>query len=91
MDYETARRNLQSLRDWYQGHSGERNEATTRLHLINRLFFDCLAWEEEETILEESHGGQFADYTFFSPRKIMIIEAKKEGEYFEVPAGLAQS
>lgn len=87
MDYETARSNLQSLRNWYEQNTGSRNEATTRLHLIDRLFFECLGWDREGAILEEAHDGQYADYTFYAPRPIMIVEAKKEGIYFEVPAG----
>ncbi len=87
MTYEIARANIQSLRDWHDQNVGSRNEATTRLHLIDRLFFDCLAWDREETLLEEPHNGQFADYTFLAPRPIMIVEAKKEGAYFEIPAG----
>ena len=58
-----------------------------RDHLIDRLFYDCLCWDRESTVLEASRDGQHADYTFHAPRAIAIVEAKREGIYFEVPAG----
>lgn len=65
-----------------------RNEATTRLQLIDRIFFDCLGWSREIDVnLEEPHGQEYADYVFSAPRRILILEAKREGDYFEVPAG----
>lgn len=67
-----------------------RNEATTRLHLIDRLFFDCLAWERADCIVEESFEGQYADYRFRVQGASLIVEAKKEGNYFELPAGATQ-
>ncbi|MFE0771761.1 hypothetical protein [Streptomyces sp. NPDC058861] len=65
--------------------SRNRNEATTRLHLIDRIFFDALQWPREQCTPEESHGGLYADYVMGSPKRIMIVEAKKEGVYFELP------
>ena len=37
---------------------------------------------------EEYHSGEFADYVFSAPRQLLIVEAKKEGIYFELPAGM---
>ena len=37
--------------------------------------------------LEEPHGREYADYTFSAPRRLLIVEAKKEGDYFQIPAG----
>ncbi len=88
MDYDICRENLQKLATWYEKHAGERNEATTRLAIIDRLLFECLSWSRDDVISEESHAKKFADYTFFCPRKILIIEAKKEDDYFEIPAGI---
>ncbi len=88
MDYDICRENLQNLVAWYEKHIGERNEATTRLVIIDRLLFECLSWSRDDVISEESHTKKFADYTFLAPRRILIIEAKKEGDYFEVPAGI---
>ena len=66
-DFETGRSNLEALIAWYSTKQGQRNEATTRLQLIDRLFFECLGWAKEETILEESQGQEYADYTFLAP------------------------
>lgn len=85
--YEQCRSNLEKLVLWYQDHVADRNEATTRLHLIDHLFMRCLAWTADDVIAEESHDGQYSDYTFLAPRRVLIVEAKKEGAYFEVPAG----
>jgi hypothetical protein len=86
--YAQCETNLRELARWYQERVGSRNEATTRLHLIDRLFQDCLAWTRDDITAEESSGGQYADYTFLAPRRVLIVEAKKEGTYFEVPAGV---
>lgn len=85
--YETCRENLSKLLAWYKPRIGQRNEATTRLHLIDKIFFDCLGWEIEDVTVEEIYEGQYTDYSFFCPRRVLIIEAKKEGDYFELPAG----
>lgn len=67
--------------------SSSRNEATTRLQLINYLLFECLGWSTFECVAEEAHAGEYADYTLSAPRPLLILEAKREGEYFDVPAG----
>lgn len=87
LDYEAARKNLQAFAEWYAAHVGDRNEATTRLMLVDRLLFECLAWPKTSVVLEESQGGEYADYTFSAPRRVLVVEAKKEGSYFEIPAG----
>jgi hypothetical protein len=84
MEFEKARENFEQLVLDEKDQKG-RNEATTRLQLIDRVFFDCLGWSKEDAILEESHAGEYADYTFVAPRRILIVEAKKEGDYFELP------
>lgn len=86
-NYESCRENLRQLGEWYKSKEGDRNEATTRVHLIDSLFFQCLGWEREDCNSEESHGGEYADYTFLAPRRVLIVEAKKEGNHFDLPAG----
>ena len=85
--YEESRHNLEQLVAWYAPRAGSRNEATTRLQLIDRLFFECLSWSRDQVILEQPHGGEYADYTFRVFRPVLIVEAKREGDYFELPAG----
>lgn len=86
-DFETGRSDLEKLIEWYSSNQGNRNEATTRLQLIDRLFFECLGWSRDDVVLEEAHGKEYTDYSFSAPRRILIVEAKREGDYFELPAG----
>lgn len=88
-EYERCRENLEGLLTWYSSNVNEsnRNEATTRLHLVDRLLFECLGWNREDCIAEESYGKEYTDYSLYSPRRSFIIEAKKEGIYFELPSG----
>jgi hypothetical protein len=87
-EYETCRTNIESLSRWYTEHAADRNEATTRLQLVDKLFFDCLAWSREERVeLEHEHGHKYADYLFSTNKAILILEAKREGDDFELPAG----
>jgi GTPase SAR1 family protein len=67
--------------------SSDRNEATTRFQLIDQIFFGCLGWSAGDVTMEESHGGEYADYTFHAPRRALIVEAKREGISFDLPAG----
>lgn len=66
---------------------GDQNEATTRLQLIDRLMFECLGWDRNDCIAEERLEGSIADYAFYSPQRLLIVEAKREGSTFEVPVG----
>jgi GTPase SAR1 family protein len=86
-DYEQCESNFADLVAWYGAHAGSRNEATTRLHLIDRLIFDCLGWSRDQVIAEDRLAGQYADYTFVFPRRMLIVEAKREGISFEFPLG----
>jgi hypothetical protein len=81
--------NLRDLINWYTSHVNEhtRNEATTRLHLIDRLLFECLGWDREDCKTEERINGKYIDYSFYCPSCLFIVEAKREGVYFELPAG----
>lgn len=90
VNYEQGEQNLLQLMDWYSSNASEqtRNEATTRLHLIDRLVFDCLGWNREDCRTEERINGQYIDYTFYSPNCMFIVEAKTEGLYFELPVGM---
>ena len=85
--YEVGRENLDKLAKWYRDNSANRNEATTRLHMIDRLFFECLCWSRDDSAAEERFGNTYTDYSFYCPWRSLIVEAKKEGIYFELPAG----
>lgn len=64
-----------------------RNEATTRLHLIDCLLFDCLGWPRRDVVSEHPRDGGYADYFLGKPVGRLILEAKREGVYFELPVG----
>jgi len=86
--FEEAEKNLHQLADWYQNSAIQsRNEATTRLQLINRIITECLGWDLEDCKAEESSNGQYIDYSLYCPSCLLIIEAKKEDTYFELPLG----
>lgn len=89
VQFEQAKDNLKNLIQWYSQHVTNltRNESTTRLHLINRIFFECLGWDIEDCKTEDRFDGQYADYAFYCPECLLIVEAKKEGVYFELPIG----
>lgn len=93
MDYESGISALERLRSWARDNDTgrKRNEATTRLHLIDLLLFDCLAWNREECVAEERFEGTFTDYALGRPARSLVIEAKKEGTYFELPTGLLKT
>lgn len=87
-DFEQGRTELNKLADWAREHdyAGRRNEADTRLQLIDQLLFNCLGWNQEDCHAEERFEGKYSDYSLGKPRRL-IVEAKREGIYFELPAG----
>lgn len=66
------------------------NEAQTRFHLIDVIISKCLGWRGEIEVERYERENGFTDYELGKPRKL-IIEAKREGEYFEIPAGLSKN
>lgn len=69
------------------GEQADRNEAQTRLDLVDRLVFDCLGWQRDEVSVEVHHNGQYSDYELGSTVPQIVVEAKREGIAFELPAG----
>ena len=72
MNYEEGREKLEALVQYFHENSGDRNEATTRLHLIDRLFFECLGWSKDDCVAEESQDGLYADYTFSTTSRVLM-------------------
>src|SRR3954447_7807631 len=88
--YTAAKDRLDSLISyWQQVEKSERNEATTRLHLIDELLTGALGWPRDQIEAEKSHEGEYADYTMGRPAAKVILEAKREGMYFDLPAGVS--
>ncbi|WP_275291350.1 hypothetical protein [Amycolatopsis sp. La24] len=65
-----------------------RNEASTRLQIIDTLLIDVLRWPRSAVRAEEPAGSDRIDYAIGSPGIQLIVEAKREGIYFELPAGV---
>jgi hypothetical protein len=88
-DFEVCKSAMEQLTNWAVLNVLEegRNEATTRLHLIDRFLFECLGWAKEDCSSEESFEGTYTDYLLGTPSKRLVVEAKKEGVYFSLPAG----
>lgn len=88
--YTEAKNRLDELvEEWEVRHSESRNEATTRLHLIDELLTGALGWPRSQVVAEKRHDGEYADYTLGRPAARMILEAKREGIYFDLPAGVS--
>ncbi len=89
--YEHGKAALHDLVAWYDTQSTDidRNEATTRFHLIDILLTDVLSWPREEIVAEENRNDEYVDYAVGKPGVRLIVEAKREGKHFDVPVGVA--
>lgn len=65
------------------------NEATTRIRIIDRVLIEGLGWRTSDITSEESGPAGYVDYALGRPSRSVILEAKREGITFEVPAGLS--
>ena len=64
------------------------NEADTRHQIIDALLHDVLAWPRSQVSCEHHIQPGYADYLLRKPNgdPLLLIEAKREGHYFELPA-----
>lgn len=87
--YESAEIALESLITWAgeNAQGDRRNEAATRLHLIDQLLTKCLGWPINQIEPEDSQEGTYADYVLGKPFRRLVLEAKREGIHFTLPAG----
>ena len=62
------------------------NEADTRAKIIDSILKDCLGWSERDIKREDHVHVGYTDYQLLVDGSLrLIIEAKKAGEYFEIP------
>lgn len=87
LTFETGKENFEKLLNDPSFQNTNKNEAETRFKIIDRLFRECLDWEFSDISVEENYNGKYTDYIFSAPNKSLIVEAKKEGAYFEIPTG----
>ena len=88
--YETGRDRLQQLVENAPDTERLRNEAATRLQLINRLLFDCLGWSVDDAEVEDHESGRYADYVLDRRLRLLVVEAKREGTVFALPTDLSR-
>lgn len=86
--YDIAFERMRALADAMTASDGQRNEAATRLQLIDQLLFDCLGWNRQDADVEDHENGEYADYVLDRRGRLLIVEAKKEGAAFTLPDGL---
>lgn len=80
---------LKAIVELFKDSDKTRNEAQTRHHIINKIIYDVLDWPEDQVEVEDYEQKTFTDYQLGKPRQV-IIEAKREGRTFEIPAGLSK-
>jgi GTPase SAR1 family protein len=63
------------------------NEANTRHKIIDFIIHDLLSWPKNRVSLEEHINVGYADYVLKKNEEdaVLVIEAKKEGVFFELP------
>lgn len=83
--FETGQVAMSQLAVEEEQQTRDRNEATTRLHLIDTIVFGALRWRRQDCRTEEPLDNSYTDYSLGSPATQLIVEAKKEGEYFTLP------
>lgn len=68
------------------------NEADTRFQIIDRLLRDVLGWPTGSFKLESTTIEGYADYVLVRPngKPVLIVEAKRTGVYFQLPANFNQ-
>ncbi|MEC7307407.1 hypothetical protein [Vibrio crassostreae] len=69
--------------------NSDMNESQTRFHIIDIVLKECLNWEGYIQVENHETNNGFTDFELGSPRKV-IVEAKREGIVFEIPAGVSQ-
>lgn len=76
---------FQKVRLW----SNSLNEADTRAKVIDEILINCLGWTESDINRETSADQGFIDYVLnVDGITRLVIEAKRSGEYFEIPLNM---
>jgi hypothetical protein len=88
MNFEQANEAIREFAIWASENDErlERNEAQTRFDLIDRILA-CLGWSSPDVRVETHGAGTYTDYELGRPGARLLIEAKREGTYFTLPAG----
>src|SRR4051812_24618685 len=60
----------------------------TRLQVIDRWLFECLGWSRDRVSVEDYERPDYADYILDETARLLVLEAKKEATYFDLPVPL---
>ncbi len=86
--YENGRNVLQELMNEFASIDKEKfNEADTRFRFIDKILVECLNWSPKDIYNEDVKDNHYADYRLDLFRPVAVWEAKKTGNYFELPIG----
>jgi hypothetical protein len=86
-DAISALRNIQSEFAAFCAAHGQVSESDTRVKLIDRVLKDVCGWPESSITREEHTNRGYLDYTLSLPtRRVLVVEAKREGIPFVLPA-----
>jgi hypothetical protein len=86
MTPDIAYENFLKIYNEYQGKRGLYNEADTRAKIIDYILRDTLGWGESFVKRENHTNAGYTDYELLiNESPVIVLEAKKSGEYFEIP------
>lgn len=91
MSFDQCYAALEQLLSDIEAHAidvGTRNEAQTRFDIIDRLLKECLGWKIDKIKVEQNNPSGYTDYELINNGTIAILEAKREGIGFKLPADL---
>ncbi|MCB0538400.1 MAG: hypothetical protein KDE33_12840 [Bacteroidetes bacterium] len=89
--FESGRKTLETLIQDFKTLNIEKfNEADTRFRFIDEILTECLNWEPKDINNEDVKDGHYADYKLNLFRPVAVWEAKRTGNYFELPVGTSK-
>ncbi len=89
--YEKGRKTLEKLiQDFKTIDIKKFNEADTRFRFIDEILTECLNWEPKDINNEDIKDNHYADYKLNMFRPVAVWEAKRVGNYFELPIGTSK-
>ena len=89
--YEFGRETLESLiKDFKEIKIEKLNEADTRFRFIDKILIACLNWEPKDINNEDVRDNHYADYKLNLFRPVAVWEAKRTGNYFDLPVGTSK-
>ena len=76
----------------YEYRDRNHNEADTRHQIIDRILHEVLAWPRNQVACEPYIDSGYADYLLRRSNgdPLLLIEAKRDGDYFTLPTDFSQ-